>query len=270
MVRFAYGAVGAGALAAIAGCNTASARLADLPDLKIAVAVAPDLDNDSDDTSRPSHVEIGLAYDMAAFQRDHGGDCASLEDDIIGTVQGEVKLRVDSPGDYDAESDECNQPYLISPMFFLGVSETGRIEFHDSSLAITAEFAASGFSPRMARPVAPTPTWQLAAGQPFAFAWSHPQELPGNGPDDVWVGFGHDRHYFDNDELPVTEVTDTEIRGVVPDMPGDSGAGGVQIVLLWRNGLNNDSEPATTCTGAVACTVSSYQDYEHTAYLAAP
>jgi hypothetical protein len=268
MVRFACLAAVIGGAAAIAGCNTASARLADLPDLRVAVAVAPDLDSDADDTSRPSHIEIGLAYDEAAFQRDHGGDCATLEDDISGTVQGEVRLRVDSPGDYDAESDECNQPYLISPMFFLGISEAGHIEFHDSSLAITADFAPSGFSPRMARPVAPTPTWQLAAGQPFAFAWSHPEELAGNGPDDVSVSFGHDRHYFDEGDLIVTEVTDTEIRGVVPDMPGDSGAGGIQIVLLWRNGLNNNSEAATTCIGATACTVSSYQDYEHTAYLA--
>jgi hypothetical protein len=268
MVRFAcYTAVLAGA-ADLAGCNTAGARLADLPDLRIAVAVAPDLDSDDDDTSRPSHIEIGLAYDMAAFQRDHGGDCATLEDDISGTVQNEVRLRVDSPGDYDAESDECTQPYLISPMFFLGDREAGHIEFHDSSLAITADFAPSGFSPRMARPVAPTPTWQLAAGQPFAFAWSHAEELLGNGPDDVSVRFGHDRHYYFNDDsFPITEITETEIRGTVPVMPVDSGVGGIQIVLLWRNGLNNNSEPATTCTGATACTVSSYQDYEHTAVL---
>lgn len=268
MVRFACLAGGGAAMAALsAGCTTPNARLADLPDLHIAVAVAQDLDSDADDTSRPSHLEIGLVYDEAAFSREFGDRCATIEDEISGSVQGEVALRVASQGDYDAESDECNHPYLNTPMFFLGINETGHIEFDDGSLAITADFPPPAFSPRMARPVTPTPTWELAAGQPFAFAWSHPEDLAGRGPDDVSVRFGHDGHYFFNDPFPITDVTDTEIRGVVPAMPGDSGVGGVEILLSWMNGQGSTAESATSCTGATACTVTSYKLYDHTATL---
>ena len=269
MVRFAwFVARGAGALLAAmaAGCTTPNATLADLPDLRIGVIVDDDLDSDADDTSRPSHVTISLSYDMAAFRQSIGG-CATIDDDIRGSVNGNVRLRVSSQGDVDHEIDECNVPYLDTPVFVLGIHEIGRVEFDDGSLAVSAEFPAPVFGPRMARPVpvapATTASWDLVAGQPFAFAWSHPQDLVGVTPDRVTAHLSHGYDYY-GVEFTVTEVTETEIRGVIPATPDYVGEG---IVELLISNASSTWDPATSCVGAAQCNATSYRLYKHTATL---
>jgi hypothetical protein len=264
MVRLPWIAVcGVGALA---GCTTPNARLADLPDLRVGVIVDEDLDQDSDDTSRPSHISIGLYYDMTAFRQTIGG-CATIEDEISGSVNGNVPLRVESQGDIDEEIDECNVPYLNTPMFVLGIHEMGLVVIDDGSLSITAEFPAPVFGPRMAKPapVAPatTASWDLVAGQRFAFAWSHPQDLVGVTLDRVTVHMSHGYDYY-GVEFEVTEVTDSEIRGVVPALPDYTGPGVVELLI---SGASATWDPATSCVGAAECNVTSYRLYKHTASL---
>jgi hypothetical protein len=253
VTRFAY------LVALLAGCTSPNATLADLPNLRVGVIVDEELDSDGDDTSRPSTVQIGLYYDETTFRREHG-ECATLdEDDISGTVNGDVKLRVASAGDRDKEIDECNPPYLRTPTFVLGIHEMGRVEFRDSSLAISAEFPAAVFGPRMAS----APSWNLVAGQPFAFTWSHPEDLVGVTPDRVSVSFPHG-NYVLGEDFTVTEVTATEIRGVVPAAPEYTGSGAVQILIFDAS----EWTPATSCVGAAECNATSYRIYKHTAELA--
>lgn len=246
----------------VAGCTTPNAKLADLPDLRIAVIVDREVDSDNDDTSRPSTVQIGIHYDEARF-RAANGDCATIEDADYGSVNG-VALGVASQGDRDKEIDECNAPYLRTKTFDLRIGDAGHVEIHDDSLAITAEFPAPTFDPRIAHPVDPAnpasrAPWQLVAGQPFAFVWSHPVDLVGVTPDDVSIHFKHGVYY--GERLPISEVTDTEIRGVAPAIPEFTGDGVIELLLLNAS----TADPATSCTGASPCTVTSYRLYDHTA-----
>ena len=147
-------------------------------------------------------------------------------------------------------------------MFVLGINEIGRVEIADGSLAISAEFPAPVFGPRMARPapVAPatTASWDLTAGQAFAFTWSHPQDLVGVTLDDVVVHLKHGYEYY-GVQLTVTEVTETEIRGTIPTSPDYTGEGVMEIGILKGS---STWDPATSCTGATECTVTSYRWYE--------
>ena len=117
--------------ALLGGCTSPNSSLADLPNLGIGVIVDREVDTDGDYSTRPSKVSIGLAYDEKAFRAAHHDDCAILHDDISGTVNG-VALSIDSTGDYDSESDECNAPYLKSEPFTLGVDEPA-IEVADAA-----------------------------------------------------------------------------------------------------------------------------------------
>lgn len=248
--------------ALLAGCTSPNAKLADLPDLRIGVIVDREVDTDGDYSTRPSKVSIELAYDTSSFRAAHDGDCAIIDDSVSGSVNG-AALSMDDAGDYDSESDECYAPHLKSEPFVLGVDEPGHVEFADATLAIAADFAGPGFGARVARPVSPTsPSWTLAAGQPFAFEWSHASDLVGITPDRVAINFEHGVYL--GESFTITEVTETQIRGVAPAMPEYTGDGVLMILLL---DATTDWDPATSCTGAAACNVTSYRLYEHSAQL---
>jgi hypothetical protein len=251
VTRFAH-------LLVLVGCGpTPNATLADLPDLRVGVIVDNEVDSD-DDNTRPSKVLIGLHYDEDAFRSEHG-DCATLEGGE-GTING-VSLELESPGDRDKEIDECNHPYFGSDTFFLGAFEPGRLELGDGTLQISATFEGDPFGARIAKPVAPS-TWNLRAGEPFAFSWSHTPDLAGITPDRVAIHFK--QGYHRGDKLTVTEVTDSEIRGVAPSVPEYTGEGTLEILLL---GASSTWDVATTCVGAAECNCTSYRLYDHVASL---
>jgi hypothetical protein len=244
----------------LGGCEPdPNAKLADLPNLKVGVIVEPDVDSD-DDNTRPSHVAVHVYYDEESF-RSTNGACATLYGGH-GTING-LPLELDEPGDTDKESDVCNMPYFETDTFFLGPFEAGHLALGDDTVSISADFEGDFFGARIAKPVAPS-TWNLRAGEPFAFSWSHTPDLSGITPDDVAIHFKHGVYY--GEELTVTEVTDSEIRGIAPAVPEYLGDGTLEILLFSSS--SSSWNAATSCTGATACNVSSYRLYDHTAHLA--